>query len=85
MRPGNTSHLAWYRFAYGLKGAPFVQPVHGLMLGSERHVSVVLREQTREARHAVYTAQLQVDPDFLLTLHFVESRSAVPPTPKPLH
>ena len=78
MRLDNESHLALYRFAHELHGSPFIQSVHGLMLGSEMHVWVVLRERTREARYTVYAAQLMVDPDFLLTLHFADSAKAIP-------
>lgn len=53
MRPDNESHLALYPFTHELNGSSFVQFVHRLMLASEMHVWVVLRQQTREAQYAV--------------------------------
>ncbi len=78
MRSDTEAHLALYRLAHELNSASVVKAVHGLMVGSAMHVWVVLRERTREARYDVYAAQLKVDPDFLLTLHFADSANAVP-------
>jgi hypothetical protein len=72
------AHLALYRFVRELESAPPVKSVHGLMMGAEMHVWIVLRERSRDARYAVYTAQLKADPEFLLMLHFTESLDAVP-------
>ncbi len=73
-----SSHASRQRTAHELNGSPFIQSVHGLMLGPEMHVWVVFRERTREARYTVYAAQLTVDPDFLLILHFADSAKAIP-------
>ncbi len=67
MRADTEAYWALRRFAYELDGVDFVKSIHGLMVGSEMHVWIVLRERTRSARYAAYTAQLKTDPDFLLT------------------
>ena len=78
VRRDNEAHLTVYRFVRELACAEAVRSVHSLMVGAEMHVWVVLREHSREARYAVYDAQLRADPEFLLTLHFIDTVDAVP-------
>ena len=78
VRLDNEAHLTVYRFVRELARPEAVTFVYSLMVGAEMHVWVGLREHDREARYAVYDAQLRADPEFLLTLHFTDTIDAVP-------
>ncbi|AEJ41413.1 hypothetical protein TPY_3261 [Sulfobacillus acidophilus TPY] len=42
------------------------------------HAWVVMRSLARADRLAVFAAQIETDPDFLLVLHLTDSRETVP-------
>lgn len=78
MRLQTESHWVLQRFARELHQTTSARSLYGLVAGPELHAWIVLPENSRDARYAAYASQLKVDPDFLLTLHFVESCEAVP-------
>lgn len=78
MRSENEAYLTVYRFVRELARSQTVKSIHSLMVGTEMHVWVVLRNNSREARYSVYDAQLRADPEFLLTLHFTDTVDRIP-------
>ncbi len=48
------------------------------------HAWVVMRSLAQGDRHAVFTAQIEADPDFLLVLHLTDSHETVPADAEPI-
>jgi len=78
MRPETEAQLALYRLARMLATLDPVDALYGFKVGAEMHAWVVMRSLERADRHAVFTAQIETDPDFLLVLHLTDSRETVP-------
>ena len=78
MRPDTEAHVALYRFAHALGSLDALDSVYGMMVSTDMHVWVVLHDLNRPLEEAVFDAQIDTDPDFLLTIHFADSPGAVP-------
>jgi hypothetical protein len=78
MRPDTEAHLSLYRFAHALTSLDALDSVYGMMVDTHMHVWVVLHDLSRSQEEAVFDAQIDTDPDFLLTIHFTDSPGAVP-------
>lgn len=84
MHPETEAQLALYRFAQALVPLDVADALYGLKAGAEMHAWVVMRSLAREDRHAVFAAQIEADPDFLLVLHLTDSRETVPADAEPI-
>ena len=49
-----------------------------MMVDTDMHVWVVLHDLSRPLEEAVFDAQIDTDPDFLLTIHLLASDDTVP-------
>ncbi len=78
MRPATEAHLALHRFAHALASLDALDSVYGMMVDTHMHVWVVLRDLSRPQEEAVFDAQIDTDPDFLLTIHFTDTSDKVP-------
>ena len=78
MRPDTEAHVALYRFAHALVSLDALDSVYGMMVDTDMHVWVVLHDLSRPQEEAVFDAQIDADPDFLLTIHFTDSHDTVP-------
>ncbi|MCL6564711.1 MAG: hypothetical protein K6U87_17080 [Firmicutes bacterium] len=72
------SYLALVRFAHALARLEAVDTLYFLEVGEEMHAWVVMRRLERADRHAVFAAQMEADPNFLLILHLTDCPKTVP-------
>jgi hypothetical protein len=84
MRPETEAQLALARLAQALAPLDTVDALYGLKVGAEMHAWVVMRSLARADRHAVFAAQIEADPDFLLVLHLTDSPETVPADAEPI-
>ncbi|PSR25050.1 hypothetical protein SAMN00768000_1438 [Sulfobacillus thermosulfidooxidans DSM 9293] len=78
MRQDTEAHMALYRFAHALASLDTLDSLYSMMIDTDMHVWVVLHDLSRPQEEAVFDAQIDTDPDFLLTIHFTDSPDTVP-------
>jgi hypothetical protein len=78
MARDSEARAALRRLAGALERCPDVESVHGEPCEGDWRAWVVVRTRSWDAELPIFQAHVEVDPDFLLTIHVTDSVDQVP-------